>query len=322
MADYIERFGYRRYEGKLVPRWKRIVNLVRFELTSTWYKSTFGKVLLIIILIMGFMGVTFAATSLSIIAEEYETPEEKEQILEGILNGHVGSSLSISHSIAANKTFTGAGSFFLGFLLIALFAIVGSGLIADDNQGQVLGLYLSKIQRNEYIMAKFLSIVLYINFFLTIPLLILGALYVQGLEFEHIDYFNYYAGIILYGLLSSLFIGAAVLFFSSVAEKRNYASLAFFLTYLISSMFGSIVWSISPSNEYLLLISPSNLLSALAYICLGDYEVWSHVTDKKIFLNDGSGLEFFHIFGTVCFLIIALFFLLILQMKRLFIKAE
>ena len=54
-TDYLQKFGYRLYEGKVGPRWKRVLNLVLFEILSTWRKSTFAKIMIIIIFTINFL---------------------------------------------------------------------------------------------------------------------------------------------------------------------------------------------------------------------------------------------------------------------------
>ena len=39
-SDYVEKFGYRKYKGTSEPRWKKVIQLMRFELFSTWRSST------------------------------------------------------------------------------------------------------------------------------------------------------------------------------------------------------------------------------------------------------------------------------------------
>ena len=190
--------------------------------------------------------------------------------------------------------------------------------------------YLSRIQRVEYALGKIGAIILYVNIFTTLPLLVMGGLYIQALGENHLDYLYFYAGVILFGQLASLLLGLTILLFSSVVEKRMYASLGFFLFYLIGSIFGIIIAEQEPSNEFLLLISPSSFLQLLSFICLGDLELYTreeigynHITDEWLYdytpflLNDGGGLEAYHILGLTFFLILGMFLLLIFRLRRL-----
>ena len=86
----------------------------------------------------------------------------------------------------------------LGIFVISLFAIAGSGMFADDKQGKVIEIYLSRLQKREYVLGKIGAIMVYINLFLMIPLLITGGLYVQSFGINHLSVLSYYFGIILH----------------------------------------------------------------------------------------------------------------------------
>jgi len=92
--EYVEKFGYRKYEGKVEPRWKRIWSLVWFELISTWHKSTMGKILLIIVIVVNLMVITFGSLFISAIIEDFSEAERSEAI-STLLHSMVGSYLSM-----------------------------------------------------------------------------------------------------------------------------------------------------------------------------------------------------------------------------------
>jgi hypothetical protein len=178
------------------------------------------------------------------------------------------------------------------------------------------------------------AIILYVNIFLTGPLLIMGGLYIQAFGANHFDYMYFYAGVILYGLLASLLIGLAILLLSSVVEKRMYASLGFYLLFILGTMFGQLIAQQNPSNEFLLLVSPANFLELLGYVCLGDFELFitewvghGPGEEEDIYnyvpfsLNDGKGLEWVHILGATFALIIIMFLFLVFQLRRLTTEA-
>ena len=50
--DYVTKFGYRKYEGRKESRLRRIWSLAIFEMTSTWRKSTLGKILLVLLVVI------------------------------------------------------------------------------------------------------------------------------------------------------------------------------------------------------------------------------------------------------------------------------
>ncbi|MFX1512797.1 MAG: hypothetical protein ACFFCQ_09445 [Promethearchaeota archaeon] len=316
--EFVEKFGYRKYKGKTEARWKRIWNLARFELISTWYKSTFGKVILIIILVLNFMAITLNTAYVSSIANDPEFfPEEKDRdrLIRTALNTVVARYLDLGINIITPSNDIPFAGMNIGFLIIALFAIAGSGLFADDRQGRIVEIYLSKLQRTEYVIGKICAIFFYINIFATVPLLALGVVYVQALGENHLQYLDYYTAIIVYGLLVSFLYGLAILIFSSLFEKRNYASLGFYLTYLLGSIFGGLVSSQEEASEFLMLTCPSHFFTLLAYSILGEYELES--VGKLYILNDGKGLEHFHILGLTFILIVIMTVFLFFKLHRL-----
>ncbi|MHA2498884.1 MAG: ABC transporter permease subunit [Candidatus Hodarchaeales archaeon] len=337
--EYVQKFTYRQYEGPVESRWKRIWSLTWFELVSTWHKSTVGKILLIIILALNLLVITIIALAISVQISNLPTSRQKEAI-ETVLHAMVANYLSSGIAGDTSRIYPSDANlisfrFPLGFLIIGLFAIAGSGFFADDRQGKIMEIYLSRVQRWEYAAGKVGAILLYINIFATIPLLIMAFLYIQALKVDHLDYLYFYVGILLYGILASLLIGLAILALSAVVEKRMYASLGFYLLFIIGSIFGSIITELDPSNEFLLLASPSTFLELLAYVCLGDlslflqgeYTGWDPETGDAIYrytpltLNNGIDLEWFHIMGLYFGLVIVLFLFLVFRLRRLTTEA-
>lgn len=337
--EYVQKFTYRQYEGPVESRWKRIWSLTWFELVSTWHKSTVGKVLLIIILALNLLVITVIALAINVQISNLPESRQKEAI-ETVLHAMVANYLSSGISGDTSRIYPSDSNlisfrFPLGFLIIGLFAIAGSGLFADDRQGKVMEIYLSRVQRWEYAAGKVGAILLYINIFATLPLLIMGFLYIQAFGVDHFDYLDFYAGILLYGLLASLLIGLVILALSAVMEKRMYASLGFYLLFIIGSIFGSIITELDPSNEFLLLASPSTFLELLAYVCLGDLSLffegeamgWDDEIGDVIYqytpltLNNGLDLEWIHILGLYFGLVIVLFLFLIFRLRRLTTEA-
>ncbi len=325
--DHVKKFGYRKYEGKIEPRWKRIWNLARFELISTWHKSTFGKVILIILIIINFFSITID----SLIMTGIDKAEFKfwDEMINASLRDFTARyyALGVLFGMALiridvhDEQFVPLGivgfAFFLGFLLIGLISIAGSGIFADDRQGKVIEIYLSKLQRSEYVIGKILAAFLYINLFTTLPLFSLGVFYVQALGENHFNYLDYYIGIFFSGLLNSLLLSLSILIFSVMAEKRSFASLGFFLSYLLFTLFGGIIYRAQESpNEFLLLISPSAFLALVTYTCFGTYEL-KVGNDTLLDLNDGHGLECYHIFGFTFVLIIGMTLFLLYKIKHI-----
>jgi len=82
-------------------------------------------------------------------------------------------------------------------------------------------------------------------------------------------------------------------------EKRSYASMMFFLFYLLGSLIGTGIFLANSSNELLLILNPSEVFVLLLLLCTGDYNIildWQG-NESPIFidLKDGKGLEAIHI---------------------------
>ncbi|OLS26706.1 MAG: hypothetical protein HeimC3_08080 [Candidatus Heimdallarchaeota archaeon LC_3] len=323
-TEYVEKFGYRKYTGRTNSRLKRVFNLAWFEMSSTWRKSTFGKVLLIIILIINFFSLLALVTISPFLAESSEL--EKLEYVRRELSNIISYYLSIG-----NQSFKPEGLGFgftisinIGFLLIPLLGIAGSGMFADDKQGHLVEIYLSKLRRSEYAMGKIGAIFLYNNIIITLPMILISFMYVQGFGEDHFKFLDLYVLIIIFGFISSLFLGMFILVLSIVVEKRSYASLSFFLLYFLGSIFGQLVYQLNRSNEYLLLIPSATFFVLLGFSIMGMWdleqtEFFGIITDK-LNLNDGQGLEFYHFWFTAIFLTIILSLFLYIRLRRLTTK--
>ncbi len=294
-TEYLQKFTYRSYDGKFQPRWMRVLYLIRFELISTWRKSKFAKVLMIIILTFNFFAILGAAMLKGI---------DDDIIIRDALNASIASYLAIDSSFILSNSeglYYGLGmGMGLGILVLIVIGLAGSGFFADDKRGKVIEIYLSRLEKREYITGKVGAIVVYINIFVLIPLLLTGMLFVQSLEKDHADFLHFYLGIITYSILCSIILGLFILVLSIFVEKRAYASLIFFLYFFFGTIIGNMIAEDHMYNEFLFLISPSNFLVLLAYVCLGDYDlgVYNENTDKvvKLNLDNGIGLEYWHVF--------------------------
>ena len=293
-TEYLQKFTYRSYDGKFQHRWMRVFYLIRFELIATWRKSKFAKVLMIIILTFSFFAILGAAMLKDI---------DDDTIIRDALNESIASYLSLSLFIFSNSegNYYGLGmGMGLGILVLIVIGVAGSGFFADDKQGKVIEIYLSRLEKREYIAGKVGGIIIYINIFVLLPQLLTGILFVQSLGEDHADFLDFYLGIITYSILCSIILGLFILVLSIFVEKRSYASLIFFLVFFFGTVIGNMIAEENMDNEFLLLISPSNLLVLLAYVCLSDYDlgVWDENKDKvvKLNLDNGVGLEYWHVF--------------------------
>lgn len=319
--EYLEKFGYRNYPGGRVDRKHRTFNLMRFEVFSTWDRSTFGKILLIITIIVNLFSVIGATT---IVNDADILGSFTEEQLKNALNRFVAMYLAIGDSPVV---LPGIGEQFFGFsinigiLLVALFGIAGSGMFADDKEGNVIEIYLSKLRKREYVFGKIGAILVYTNLFIMLPILVVGYLYANSLGFDHFEIIGYYLGIIGYSLAVTLILGLGILTLSILFEKRQYASLGFFLIYLLGSIFGGLIFTINQSNELLLLLSPETFLILLGYVCVGDTDLALRgdfgSSATVLNLSDGSGLENYHVLLLALLYIVSLSIIITYKIRKL-----
>ncbi|MCY3414403.1 MAG: hypothetical protein INQ03_22340 [Candidatus Heimdallarchaeota archaeon] len=323
-GEYLQKFSYRSYDGDLDKRWKRTLQIIKFEVISTWHRSTFGKVLMVLTIFTNFIGIIAA------VAVSAGTTEE---IILNNLNGFVALYLSPFGSNIVPGDGYGEMSLTMniGVLLLALFAISGSGLFSDDKEGKVIEIYLARLEKREYVIGKIGSILVYMNLFLMLPLLIMGFFFINGLGLSHWEYISYYAGIVSYSLLATIIMGLFILVLSISVDRRSYASMIFFLLFFLGSLIGTGIASANADNEFLLLISPSEFLVILAYICLGDLNLginngwgmdettgeWYPIPPTPLNLNDGAGLEYFHVLGIALGIIVIFSAYLYYKIKKM-----
>lgn len=311
-TDYLQKFTYRLYDGKFQPRWMRVLYLIRFELISTWRKSKFAKFLMVIILVFSFFSILGAARLKEIEPED----GEGKVIVRDALNEAIASyfALNLSFILSNSDGISYGLGRGLAMLLLIVIGLAGSGFFADDKHGKVIEIYLSRLEKREYLSGKIGAIVIYINILVLLPLIITGVLFVQSLEKDHEKFLDFYMGIIIYSVLCSIILGLFILVLSIFVEKRSYASLIFFLVFLFGTIIGQAIVYDNLDNEFFLLVSPTNFLVLLAYVCLGDYDlgVWDGEKEKyvELNLNNGIGLEYWHVFFQA-FLLILVFSLIL-----------
>ncbi|MHA2366738.1 MAG: hypothetical protein ACXAC7_22485 [Candidatus Hodarchaeales archaeon] len=298
-VEYIERFAYRKYTGLRESRWKRVWALAWFEIISTWHKTTIGKIFFIILIINNFIIILSAVSSLVTITDI----DPKQDVL-----------IFLKSYIRPYFNLSGAGGY--GLFIIPAIMIAGSGYFADDRQGQLFEVYLTRLTRREYMMGKLIGMILFTNIFTTLPLILTVLFFVHGTGEDHLQFIEFYFRVIIFGIMVALLLGLLILLLSSIVEKRAYASLSGVLIYIMGSLFGGGNFFWDPSNDFLLLLSTTTFISLLGHSLIGDNEFV--VRDYfSIYLNDGMGLEAYHVIGIAIVTIIVIFLLLIYRIQRL-----
>ncbi len=328
-GDFVQKFGYRTFKGELQGRLSRIFSLFIFEVKEAWNRSTIGKVILIIVLVLQFMSIALTALFIGAIFNivgELNGMTKKEFVVESIYST-ASSYLSVGVATVVGRASVGTfGVSGIGILIIPLIGIYGSGLIADDRQGKAVELYLSKLRREEYIVGKFLTIYVLTNALVTLPILFTSILYIQAFSLSLIEFIIPLGKVLLYCFTITFIYALGSITASSLVEKRAYASLAFFFFILISSIFGLLTFSQSTNNEFLVLLSPSNFNVVLAYLMFGESGIRTisslgaagpGVSFNAIGFYDGKGLEWFHIYGFTILIILVLGVIFIYRIQKM-----
>lgn len=317
--EFVKKFSYRDYKGPRTGRIHRIFSLATFELTNTWKKSTIGKVLLGFVIFLNVFVALIAVPSQANRLTDLQESNKREFILQTIFKTAVDYlAINSVNPILPSEDVMVAFSFNIGFLIIALLAIAGSGFFADDRQGKIIEIYLSRMKRGDYAIGKVLGMFLYCNLFITLPFLVISIWQVQGLGQNHIDYITIYFALILTGAIISSIFTIFTLILSSLVEKRAYASLAFFIGYILFDSLSQSFYESDQTNQLLLLLVPSYMIALLIYTLGGDMNlglreggVFSTAPTYPLILNDGIGLEWWHVLVVVFLvLLVGLAFLL------------
>lgn len=320
--EFLNKFGYRVYNGKSNSRFHRVWSSIVFELKSTWHRSTFGKVLLVISMTFNVIFVIIAANVPTGFTDAGDGRTEQQRN-QDTLNSFVGSYLrTFGQAITASSdpSLTDLGPP-MGLFLLIVFSIAGSGMFADDKNGKVVELYLSRITKTEYVLGKIGAVMIYINVFLLLPLLITVGLVVQSLDVSHLDYLPFYLRLVWFSFLYSMLFGAMILVLSSLIEKRNYASLGMFLAYIMGSLVAGIAVRIEPDNEFFLLLSPTTFFTLLAFVAIGDYTLTRNFFDPQrsvpLLLDDRTGIEYWHVYLEYFGLLVIFGFFLFYRIRKL-----
>ncbi len=304
--EFVKKFSYRTYQGKRTGRLSRIFSLASFEMINTWRKSTIGKILLGLAL---FLNVFVAVIVVSLISMANFT--NKTEFVHNMVFRYVTDYLSVfTSSIVPSNDLGSLISLnlgIMGILIIGLLAIAGSGFFADDKQGKVIELYLSRMRREDYAIGKILGMFFYCNLFITIPMLILSIWLVQGLGQNQVDYIGIYSGIVIAGAIISFIFTIFTLILSSLLDKRAYASLSFFIGNFLYDLLSRSFYASDPSNQFLLLVVPTYVISLLIFVMGGQFSVYVSNPNsgslEPLLLNNGVGLEWWHVL-LVVFLVI------------------
>ncbi len=154
-------------------------------------------------------------------------------------------------------------------ILMVLSATVGASLISRDVRHRALIMYFSRsITRADYLLGKFLALVLFLMFVTLVPglLLFLGQL---GMSLERVgavERLEDLGSILLHSLILTVPMSAVVLAFSSMT-KRTYLAAILWVTFYFLSMTLSPTLVTALKTDWPKILSWPNLTAHLGDLC-------------------------------------------------------
>ncbi|MFX0084100.1 MAG: hypothetical protein ACFFAU_00365 [Candidatus Hodarchaeota archaeon] len=159
------------------------------------------------------------------------------------------------------------------FMLIGLI-MIGAGLISDDQKYRISEIYDSKIDRKDYLVGKFGSLVLFGNLLFTLPCIIEWGLLIVGINgVDIIRAIPVLFGTILFTEILIIVLASFILTFSSLTETRLYSGIFAFGFFLSISKIISGIIGVAESFTPLMYMDFFTVLSVLSYIIQGEKSV-------------------------------------------------
>jgi ABC-type transport system involved in multi-copper enzyme maturation permease subunit len=186
-------------------------------------------------------------------------------------------------------------------ILMVLSATVGASLISRDVRHRALLMYFSRsITRADYLLGKFLALVLFLLFVTLVPglALFLGQIGMGQERLSAGERLGDLGSIVLHSLILTIPMSAVVLAFSSLTKRTYLAAILWVIFYFVST-------SLSPTLVFALktdwpkMLSWQNLTAHLGDLCYAQRGPSVHVLDC------GPGLPLL-ILGSVTLLSLAL----------------
>jgi ABC-type transport system involved in multi-copper enzyme maturation permease subunit len=154
-------------------------------------------------------------------------------------------------------------------ILMVLSATVGASLIARDVRHHALMMYFSRsISRADYLLGKFIALVLFLLFVTLVPglVLFLGQFGMSQERLSGAERLGDLGSIVLHSLILTVPMSAVVLAFSSMTKRTYLAAILWVIFYFLSS-------SLSPTLVFALkadwpkMLSWQNLTAHLGDLC-------------------------------------------------------
>lgn len=185
-------------------------------------------------------------------------------------------------------------TFDTGYSIIMLIGVVmmGAGLISDDLKYKVSEIYDSKIERSEYLLGKYGSLLIFGNLFYTFPCVLEWILLVVGIG-GAVDIFVAFpvlCGVIVFTEILTLVLSSIILVFSSLTRRRLYAGLLAFMFFLSSTIVVQSLTSQAEVFEPIMYLDFFTVLSVFSYILEGETSVIYYSSEPEGIILDLTGL--------------------------------
>ncbi len=305
MSDeaYVRTFKFRSFEGTRRGRAWRIWTVAWFNMAHQWHRSRVLKLLIgfiIFILIIPNMFLFFRLDSL---LQTNTANEILEDHLLGTVRDFVRFQVMITSPDETDPMFD------TGYSIIMLIGVVmmGAGLISDDLHYKVSEIYDSKINRFDYLLAKYTSLIIFGTFFYTFPCILEWVLLIIGIggSVDIIAALPMLCGVILFTEVLTLVLSSFVLVFSSLTQRRLFAGLLAFMFFLSSTI---VVQSLTVQTEVftpIMYLDFFTVLSVFSFMLAGETSVIYYSSEAEGITLDLTGLAGTLIIPSIVFFIVA-----------------
>ncbi len=215
-------------------------------------------------------------------------------------------------------------TFDTGFSIIMLIGVVmmGAGLISDDLKYKVSEIYDSKIDRSEYLLGKYGSLLIFGNLFYTLPCIVEWVLLIVGIgsSIDFITALPVLFGVIIFTEILTLVLSSIILVFSSLTKRRLYAGLLAFMFFLsIAIVVQSLTWQTEVFTP-IIYLDFFAALSVFSFMLAGETSVMYYSSETEKIVLDLTGLA-----GTLVIPSLVLFIvggLLICSFRVIWVKSR
>ena len=290
MSDeaYVRKFGFRSFEGTLRGRVWRLWAVAWFNMTHQWHRSRVFKILIFFTIFILIIPNMFLFVGIDELLNTRTANEILEDHLWNTVRDFARFQVMITSPDETDPTFD------TGYSIIMLIGVImmGAGLLSDDLKYKVSEIYDSKIDRSEYLLGKYSSLLIFGNLFYTFPCALEWSLLVVGISgaVDIVAALPVLCGVIIFTEILSLVLSSIILVFSSLTQRRLYAGLLAFMFFLSSTI---VVQSLTGQTEVfepIMYLDFFTVLSVFSYILAGKTSVIYYSSGPEGIVLDLNGI--------------------------------